>query len=207
MNKQTKIIGALLGAALAAASGGAVAESTYGYNSAGTGTVTATAKVNLSITVPKLVLLRIGSSGSTPDTLSWSTTPTWNSGANSPSGSPVNNAPTTWVGDTPVFSYVNPAAVNVYAWANGTTTTIQCSATGLGTAPFAPSLGDVSVTVGSTTNQLLHPTSTSLASCGTTTIASNVLHDGTWTYVLGGTATGWTAGSYTGSVTYTATSV
>jgi hypothetical protein len=41
---------------LALAAGQAMAESQYG---SGTGTITAQAKVNLSVTVPKLILLRI----------------------------------------------------------------------------------------------------------------------------------------------------
>ena len=43
----------------------AMAESQYG---SGTGTITAQAKVNLSVTVPKLILLRVGSTNTTVDT-------------------------------------------------------------------------------------------------------------------------------------------
>ena len=209
MNKQTKIIGALLGAALATASGVAVAESTYGYSPGANATVTASARINLSIAVPRLVLLRIGSAGAGIDTLSWSTTPSWNLGGQTPSVTTGASSPTNWDGGAPAFNYtVSPAAVNVFAWANGSSTTIACTATGLGSAPSAPSLADVSVTPGTVTNQLPHPATANLGACGSSTpIASNVLHDGTWTYVLGGTPTGWTAGTYTGQVTYTAQSL
>ena len=65
---------AACGLLLVAASAPALAEATYGYNDAGTGTVTATARVNLSVLVPKLILLRVGSTNATIDTLTWTAT-------------------------------------------------------------------------------------------------------------------------------------
>lgn len=55
-----RLAGALAGAAMLLVSANGLAESQYGYNSAGTGPVTAQAKVNVKVTVPLLVLLRRG---------------------------------------------------------------------------------------------------------------------------------------------------
>ena len=49
----------------------AMAESQYGYATAPATIVTATARVNLAINVPKLILLRVGSTTAGGDTLTW----------------------------------------------------------------------------------------------------------------------------------------
>lgn len=206
MNKQEKFFSAALGSVLALASGTAMAESTYGYNSAGTGTVTATARVNLSVTIPKLILLRVGSSDtatSVIDTVAWTA-------AFSIPGTPVtpvttaNSVSVPWTGVAPTLTASSAAdTLNVYAWANTLANpAISCAATVV--APTGgPTLADFTVT---TTGTLPHPTGT-LAACTSTTFTKNVLASGTWKYVLGGTPTSWSAGAYTSIVTYTASAI
>ena len=81
-------------AGLALAGGQALAESQYG---SGTGTITAQAKVNLSVTVPKLILLRVGSTDTTIDTVTWASTL---------SIPPVPTTPVTAVGVSPALAPV-----------------------------------------------------------------------------------------------------
>lgn len=202
-----KTISKLLYVALACAglsSGVAMAESTYGYNSAGTGTVIATARVNLSVSVPKLILLKVGTAGATVDTLSWTlgysipATPT----VPAVTGDSVG---VTWNGAAPTSpAMANPAALAVSAWTNAaTTSTVNC-AMGAWTGPAGgPANADFTV---ATTGTLTHP-GANLNACAATNFAKNVVATGTWTYSLGGTPSGWPAGSYTNVVTYTATGI
>jgi hypothetical protein len=62
---------AISAAALALVGGPAMADSQYGYTAVVGAQVTATARVNLSIVVPKLILLRVGSTTAGGDTLLW----------------------------------------------------------------------------------------------------------------------------------------
>lgn len=194
----------VLTASLALTSGVAMAESTYGYNSAGTGTVLATARVNLSVTVPKLILLKVGTAGATVDTLSWTlgysipATPT----VPSVTGDSIAVA---WNGAAPTSpAMTNPAALAVSAWTNAaTTSTVNC-AMGSWTGPTGgPVNADFTVT---TTGTLTHP-GLNLNACAATTFAKNTVASGTWAYALGGTPSGWPAGTYTNVITYTATGI
>ena len=206
MKKHTKILGVTLAAALAMCSGAAMAESTYGYNSAGTGTVTATARVNLSVTIPKLILLRVGSSDtavSAIDTVVWTSTFSIPGTPTTPITT-ANSVSVPWTGVAPSLTVTSAAdTLNVYAWANTLANpAISCSATAV--APTGgPTLADFTVT---TTGTLPHPTGT-LAACTSTTFTKNVLASGTWRYILGGTPTSWSAGAYTSQVTYTASAI
>ena len=211
MNKQTKIISALLGAVLASARGMAVAESSYGYQTSGLGAVTATARVNLTITVPKLILLRVGSDNTTVDTVSWSLTPTWVTAPGTlTSGTSSQN--TAWNGAAPTFPVTSATStLAVYAWTNGPTATINCAVgAGLASTPSitgGPTMTDIEVVTGGTT-PLPHP-GTNLGSCASTAFTSNSLYSGTWIFSLAATATpaSWPAGTYTGQVTYTASTL
>ena len=207
MNKQTKIIGALLGAALAAASGVAVAESSYGYQSSGTGAVRATARVNLAVTVPKLILLRVGSQTAV-DEITWTNTPSW-------STSPTtlvdgNNQAANWDGVAPSLSITSTTnALAVYAWHNGGAAGATLTFTGIDFTPAGgPTLTNITVadTALGTGTAIAHPG----ANLGTATaqnLTTNTLYSRTWTYTLGGTPASWAAGTYSGSVTYTATTL
>lgn len=193
-----RLIALLAGVALAP---GVWAESTYGYAAAGAGTVTATARVNLSVTVPKLILLRIGSANAVVDTAAWTV------GASIPGVPTVpvngNNTAVNWNGVAPTLTAsASPAALNVFAWTNATTGTINC-ALGAWSQAGGPTNANFTVTV---TGTLAHP-GANLGACASTGFTSNTLLSGTWQYVLGGTPGSWAAGVYTNVVTYTATGV
>jgi hypothetical protein len=201
MKNALKLGSTLVALAVGLACGNAVAESTYGYNSAGTGTVTATARVNLSVTVPKLILLRVGSANTTVDTLSWTV------GASIPAvpTSPVNgnNTGVNWDGTAPsLTASASPAALSVFAWTNAAAGTINC-ALGAWSATGGPTNANFTVAV---TGTLPHP-GANLGACASTAFGSNTLATGTWTYSLGGTPGSWAAGAYTNVITYTASGV
>jgi hypothetical protein len=201
MKNALKLGRTLVAVAVGLTAGNALAESTYGYNSAGTGTVTATARVNLSVTVPKLILLRVGSANTTVDTLSWAV------GASIPAvpTSPVNgnNTGVNWDGTAPTLtSPASPAALNVFAWTNAAAGTINC-ALGAWSQAGGPTNANFTVAV---TGTLPHP-GANLGACASTAFGSNTLATGTWTYSLGGTPGSWAAGAYTNVITYTASGV
>lgn len=196
----SSVAAAALGLALV--SSPALAESTYGYASSGVGTVTATAKVNLSVAVPKLILLRVGSANATIDTLSWQVTP----GIPAVPTTPVNgdNTIVDWNGTAPTFGLASTTATIVAsAWTNATTGTINC-AIGAWSATGGPTNANFAVSAGAGT--LPHPGAT-LGACASTAFTSGAVQTSTWTYTLGGTPLSWTAGTYTNIVTYTATGV
>ncbi|MGJ7529100.1 hypothetical protein [Variovorax sp. GB1P17] len=185
--------------ALALPGGGALAESQYGSGS-GTGAITAQARVNLSVTVPKLILLRVGSTNATQDTVAWT------SALSIPGATPttplpsVNNTNVDWSGTAPtVTTSTTGGTLTVYAWTNAGAGTINC-ALGTWSANGGPANGDFSV---GTTGNLPHP-GANLGACASTSFASNQVVTGNWTYTLGGTAASWVAGVYTNTITYTA---
>ena len=198
---RTPTLALIAGACLSLVGTNALAESTYGYNAAGTGNVTATAQVKLSVTVPKLILLRVGSANTTVDTLAWTAVPSIPGDLTPPSTG--NNQSTSWDGTEPTITAgTQPAALNVYAWTNATTATINCSVDAwVGTN--SPVNSDFAVTVIGT---LPHP-GANLGACASTTFPSRTLASGTWAYVLSGTPASWGAGVHTTTVTYTASGV
>ena len=200
---RTPTLAILAGACLSLLGTNALAESTYGYNAAGTGVVTANARLNLVINVPKLILLRVGSSGATVDTLTWNSSITW---ATAPGTlTDGDNQATNWDGAAPTVTITTPADVSAFAWTNSS---------GGGSLAYAadafaaggPTLGDITVTSAS---GLVHPAPSPLAaaSTGATVFAKNILATGSWGFALGGTPDTWTAGQYTSQITYTATSL
>lgn len=203
--KHPKLNALALGTALAlACSGHALAESQYGYSSTGTGSVTATAKVNLSVVIPKLILLKVGSSAGTQDTVSWAASLSIPATPTIPTTT-ANNTVVPWDGTAPTVTTTPTGNVlNVAAWTNAGSATINCSM-GTWSATGGPANTSFTVTSGGTT-PLPHP-GANLGSCASTTISTNTLMSGTWTYALTGTASSWTAGTYTNAVTYTATGV
>ena len=203
--KHPKLNALALGTALAlACSGHALAESQYGYSSTGTGSVTATAKVNLSVVIPKLILLKVGSSAGTQDTVSWAASLSIPATPTIPTTT-ANNTVVPWDGTAPTVTTTPTGNVlNVAAWTNAGSATINCSM-GTWSATGGPANTSFTVTSGGTT-PLPHP-GANLGSCASTTISTNTLMSGTWTYALTGTASSWSAGTYTTAVTYTATGV
>ena len=198
---RTPTLALIAGACLSLVGTNALAESTYGYNAAGTGNVTATAQVKLSVTVPKLILLRVGSANTTVDTLAWTAVPSIPATPTAPSNG--NNVGVDWNGVAPTITAgTQPAALNVYAWTNATTATINC-AVGTWVGTNSPANADFAVTV---TGTLPHP-GANLGACASTTFPSRTLASGTWAYVLSGTPASWGAGVHTTTVTYTASGV
>ncbi|OLE92201.1 MAG: hypothetical protein AUI84_21530 [Delftia sp. 13_1_40CM_3_66_6] len=174
----------------------AMAESQYG---SGTGTITAQAKVNLSVTVPKLILLRVGSTNTTVDTVTWTSTLSIPGVPTTPLAS-VNNTNVDWNGAAPTVATASAAAtLTVYAWTNAGAGTINC-AVGAWNATGGPANADFTVT---TTGTLPHP-GPNLGACASTSFPSNVVATGTWAYALGGTPASWAANTYTNVITYTA---
>ena len=201
---RTPTLAILAGACLSLLGTNALAESTYGYNAAGTGVVTANARLNLVINVPKLILLRVGSSGATVDTLTWNSGLTW---ATAPATlTDGDNQATNWDGTAPgTGTTANPAAISAFAWTNssgGGSLVYDATAFGAG----GPTLGDITV---ASASGLAHPAPSPLAaaSTGATVFARNTLATGSWSFALGGTPAAWTAGQHTYTVTYTATSL
>ena len=201
---RTPTLAILAGACLSLLGTNALAESTYGYNAAGTGVVTANARLNLVINVPKLILLRVGSSGATVDTVTWNSGLTWATAPGTLTNG--NNQPTDWDGADPTAATTtNSAAVSAFAWTNSSGGgSLAYTATAFGAG--GPTLGNITVTPGA---GLAHPTPVALAtaSTGPATFTKNALATGTWSFALGGTPTAWTAGQYTSQITYTATSL
>lgn len=195
MMKKRRLLAAL---GLALSCSPALAESTYGYQAAGAGAVTATARVNLSVTVAKLILLRVGSTTAGGDTAAWTVGATIPAVPTTPATG--NNTGVNWNGTAPTLTTsAAPGAFNVYAWTNATTPTIACSM-GAWSATGGPTNANFTVTV---TGTLPHP-GANLGACGSAPFAANTLVTGTWQFNLGGTPGTWAAGVYTNTVTYTA---
>lgn len=200
-----KVLAIACGAALALVSGVSMAESQYGYASSGTGSVTAQATVKLAVTVPKLILLKVGTSDSgtgTPvqDTITWTTAFSIPAVPTTPTNG--SNTGVNWDGTAPTVTATTAGgSISVAAWTNGAGATINCAAPTWTPATGGPVNGDFGVTA---TGSLPHP-GTNLGSCASTAIPVNSLATGTWAYALTGTPANWKAGSYTASVLYTAT--
>ena len=112
----------VLGSAVIAALGmshSVLAESQYGYNAAGAGPVTAQARLNVEVKVPLMILLRVGSSGNTPDTVTLQGG--FSGGIPGGVATPTDgsNLATSWDGTAPTQTLTStPASVQAYAWTN-----------------------------------------------------------------------------------------
>lgn len=205
MNKQMNALAIALGTSMALVSGAAMAEAQYGYSTTTTG-VTAQARVNLSVVVPKLILLRVGSDNTTIDALAWASAPSFVT-APSPLVA-ANNQQVPWNGALPTYTVTSapsPAALTVSAWTNAATPTINCAMGAWAGPASGPANANFTV-VASGAAVLPHP-GANLGACASTTFTQNTLYTGTWTYSLGGTPANWPAGTYTNVVTYTASGV
>jgi hypothetical protein len=158
--------------------------------------------VNLSVTVPKLILLRVGSTNTTVDTVTWTSALSIPGVPTTPLAN-VNNTNVDWNGAAPTVTTTTAGGtLTVYAWTNAGTGTINC-AMGAWNAVGGPANADFTVTA---TGTLPHP-GANLGACASTPFASNVVATGTWAYALGGTPAGWVANTYTNTITYTAQGV
>ena len=193
--------------------GVAQAESQYGYSTAGTGNVSATARLNISVVVPKVVLLRVGDAGATQNTLNFAARvaiPLDPSGSTNVDGATPdvnsNNQAISWNGAIPTVSLLsNTATIGANAWTNGSTVKVNCAAT----TPFTaggPTLANLTAT--NTTGNLPHPGG-SLGACSATgNLSTGTLYSATWTYTLDASnAVNWAAGTYSALVTYTASDI
>lgn len=185
------------------AAGGALASSEV---ATGAGPVTANAALNFALTVPKVIALRVGRA-TAADTISISTTPNsgtnnWGTDSTAPTAASLFGAPAYSSTASPAASGDGVNAVQAYAWTNvAAGGTLTCAAP-VGTITPA----DLSVASSGT---LAHPTAGPLSSAcpstGTTFAALGPVKTGTWTYTFVGDFTTYNAGSYSSSVTYTAT--
>ena len=161
------------------------------------------------MTVPTLILLRVGSNADTVDTVTLAVQPT--PGIPGGVASPLtagNSQASGWDGTAPIMAATaTPATLTAFAWTNsagggnvtGAVTTAFPAASGLTAA-------DILVTNGGT-GTLAHPG----ANTGTftpTTFARNTVVSSTWAYSLSAAGlANAAAGSHTQLVTYTATAL
>lgn len=186
----------------------AQAESTYGYNAAGTGTVSATAKAKVTVNIPKMILLRVGTAGSSTDELTFTGTP---SIVTMPAGGLVagNSQAADWDGNAPTFADATGQILSAFSWTNNQTgATLTCATVADQMFETANGLtsADVEVANGGA-NTLAHPGANTACS-GSTLIPKNTLVSSTWTYSIKGTAlANASAGTHKQTTTYTATTL
>jgi hypothetical protein len=195
-------------AALTMLSPGVQAESTYGYRAAGGAGPTARARVDFEVRVPMLILLRVGSSGSTIDKITISAGPSGGIPGGLTALSNGNNRASDWDGSAPILGgTATPASLTSYAWTNSVG---GGSVTGVLTGLNTGGLTGASIEVASAPSiggGLAHPGAT-LAAFSPVAFGPNTLVSSTWTYSLSAAAiSSVTAGVHTGRVTYTATSL
>jgi hypothetical protein len=188
-------------------SAGALAESTYGFDSGGTGTVTAKADLDIEVRIPRLILLRVGADGSS---VSKATIQGAYSGG-IPGGVGVladgSDQATGWNTTAPTgFDDVASGGIVVRAWTNATGATIS----GAFQSNFAQAGMDAAVTVSNSAalpaGGLSHPGANLGALGGTTAITANTVVGSTWTFAMAGAAMGtFPSGTHAAQVRYTAT--
>jgi hypothetical protein len=197
--------------------GAAMAEQTIGVQPVGT-VATARARVEVSVVVPKIVILRVGAADATISAV------TFTVGASpAVAGAPGNNLAYTGGAIPPVFATTvattNPTSaagvLAVGAWTNRVGgATLSCTlgalagATAFATGATAGGVpGTTDITVVGTTPA--HPGANLTACDGATTtpIAALTTLTGTFTYATAFTASAIAAGTYGNTVTYTATAL
>ena len=207
---RSSVLSAAIGLGLLAASGASWAESQYGYDPSGTGQRTAQARLNISVSVAKLLLLRVGSSGTTVDTIALGNFNGIPGGVTTLQDG--NNQASGWDGTAPTLIASSTASVQAWAWTNSAG---GGNVTAAVTTPFVAgsgiTAGDITVTstpVAGAAAPLPHPG----ASTGNFTVTGfprNAVATSTWAFattpailnnVVGGTAN-------TQTVTYTATTL
>lgn len=186
--------------------GSAVAESTIGIQPSGT-SASATARLNVKVTVPTIVVLKVGTAGTTVDTTEFKV------GATGVTGAVPNNSLGYASGTVPPLLSVTPTSVNVAvaAWTNGASDAkITCARGSLSGTTDLPYPSDI-IVASSGTNPPSHPGSDLSACDGTTfsTITKLTTYAGSWDFGYTGNLTstgpgGYTAGNYGNVVTYTA---
>ena len=200
-----KILAALVTSGLLAVAGNSMADSSYGYSSSGVAatSISAKASVKINVTVPELILLRVGT-GNVIDTVNIAATPTIGGVTNAlTNGNDVGAGGTTnWDGTAPNFgTSATSAAVNVFAWTNANSAKLTCAVSD--DTLVSINLSKDKIKVKSTTFD--HPGANT--ACGTTStpINRNTLMTGTWTYSIDAAdVLAAYAGTASETVTYTA---
>jgi len=193
-------------AAIAMLAGGAAqAEGSYGYDTAGTGAVSATATVKITVTTPKLIVLRVGAPA-TQTSVDFALSPSIPATPTLPTTT-GNSQAVTWNGAAPTFTQNAVGAVAAYLWHNNSgDAQLTCGVTTAFTSTLTSA--DVLVASGATANTLNHPGTDT--ACGSTinTLARNTVWLGSWTYSLKPSVlTSTVAGADSEVVTYTATTL
>lgn len=189
-------------------SGAALAESTYGYNAAGTTDVLATAKVKIVVAVPKLLILRVGQSGIGFDTLTFNATLATGIPGGIAAASLVegDSQASGWSGAAPTFATPTAQNLTAYAWTNSSgggqlkLTTVEDVAMAGITAS--------SITVSGGTGGMAHPATTASANFAAA-FPRNTANTATWAYSVdpAALAAAVPGASYEQTTTYTATSL
>lgn len=211
MKTTFKLLATAGATALLLASPGLKAESTYGYSAAGAAGVTATARVNINVTVPTLILLRVGAATG-ESTLNFSATPNATAAPTSATLAALtgdtSNAAANWDGTAPTFSAPTGQTVRAYAWTNsagggqlGLASVVNTALTGIDPAAITVDATGVNGAMPA------HPANTATnANFGTFT--RNTLHAADWTYSVDATAlNAASAGTYEQVTTYTASAL
>lgn len=212
MNKLLKLLAIAAAAGFALASGSAMAEATYGYNSTGAGTVIATARVNVIVNVPRLILLRVGADSTAVDTLTFNAAfsgiPGGITAAALTTAGTGNSLASPWSGAAPTFSAPATQALTASAWTNSSGGGQLGLASTVTTALAGISPTDITVVPTAGAGALpAHPgTTASNANIGTFT--RNTVHSASWAYgISAASLAAAAAGTYAQTTTYTATSL
>ncbi|TXH75926.1 MAG: hypothetical protein E6Q85_04240 [Thiothrix sp.] len=194
-----KVLVSVAAAGLVAFAGSSLADSQYGYNDAGTG-VSAKAQVKVTMKVPELVILKVGSSNKVDELiLNASATVKGAPGLISANG---NNKTADWDSTVPTIES-NKKSVDVYVWTNAKDVKLKCeSDDGLKGLNLFPK--DILVKSPST-----HPgTTTECPATASVDIPQSTLVTSTWEYSVDSTALQKAySGSATQITTYTAANI
>ncbi|HZF96651.1 MAG TPA: hypothetical protein VEY92_00105 [Pseudoxanthomonas sp.] len=210
---RSSVISAAVGLGLLATSGASLAESQYGYDPSGTGPRTAQARLTINVAVPKLILLRVGTSGGGPtsDVISLGASFT----AGIPGGvstlTPGNNQASGWNGDAPVLTSSTSASVQAWAWTNalgnGSLTFAVTTQFPTGAGITASDIAVANIPVTGAAAPLNHP-GPNTGTPGTTTIPRNTVATSTWNFSAPSTVLANVAsGAVSQVLTYTATTL
>lgn len=206
MKMMMKLLTAAMG--LAFVGGAAVAESQYGHSATGAGQVSASADLNVVVNVPKLILLRVGTSGGTADTATvngaFAGIP---GGVAGPLAAGTNSSG--WNDTVPVLNDASSSAVTVRAWTNSSGGGALAASI---VTPFVEAGLDAMVTVANsaaaTGGALAHPWPNLETAATTTAFAKNAVVGSDWTFSITGTDLATLpAGTHTQLMRYTATSL
>lgn len=192
----------------------AMADSQYGYSPSGATGVTAQASVTVTVNVPTLILLRVGSATAV-DTLTF--TAALSGVTSAPTAATltglaanVSNQAANWDGTTaPTFAAPTGQALAASAWTNsrggGSVAMVSTAAGGNTATGITPA--NITVTASASPAGFTHPANTGSAAF-TGTFAKNTVLTSNWTYgIAAATLNAAGAGTYTQTTVYTATAL